>query len=67
MLSALKDAHRRRRGLVSALFLTVCSLVPGAYCFGAAGFGVVVAGRGRAVVGADGPDGAGAATPEDAL
>ena len=37
------------------------------YCFGAAGFGVVV-GRGRAVVGAaDGPEGIGAATPELAL
>jgi len=39
------------------------------YCFGAAGFGVVVEGRGRAAAGAgaDGADGTGAATPDEVL
>jgi len=50
--------HSLRRGVQPGLR---------AYCFGAAGLGVVVVGRGRAVVGPEGPDGAGAATPEDAL
>ena len=39
------------------------------YCFGAAGLGAVVDGRGRAAPGvdADGADGTGAATPDEAL
>jgi hypothetical protein len=37
------------------------------YCFGAAGFGAVVAGLGRVAAGADGAEGTGAATPDDVL
>ena len=66
-LELFKSCTPRRRGFVEHSLRR--GVQPGlrAYCFGAAGLGVVVVGRGRAVVGPEGPDGAGAATPEDAL
>src|ERR1700733_4796794 len=52
----------------SSPFVTQANMsIRNCYCFGAAGFGVVGAGRGCVGAGADGAEGAGGATPDEVL
>jgi hypothetical protein len=65
--NAHRPSDKGKTRPASLIFPIRQNRVIGSYCFGAAGFGAVVAGLGRVAAGADGAEGTGAATPDDVL